>query len=171
MFKETLRKLILENFENLSSFAEKSGLSSGHLSDILSGRRNCKAENLDKMIKVLKEKVDKNSIDELEKYWCFSKTEGKLEEKYNSLEKENKNMKEVLAKLKSDKEMLEQLEEMKSYEEFYKNIFEGLTPEESRQVIQDITERLKLISLEKGTFEETKKYFDNITNILNKEDE
>ncbi len=80
-------------------------------------------------------------------------------------------MKEVLAKLKSDKEMLEQLEEMKSYEEFYKNIFEGLTPEESRQVIQDITERLKLISLEKGTFEETKKYFDNINKIVNKSNE
>ena len=170
MFIKLLKKLITENFESASYFANEAGLSAGYLSDILSGRRNCKAENLDKMIQVLKKKVDSKTVQELEKYWCFNRTDGKLENLFEKMEQENKNMKEVLSKIKSDKEMLEQIENLKSYEEFYKNIFEGLTPEESKQVIKDITERLKLISLEKGTFEEAKQYFDNINSILDKGD-
>ena len=50
MFREVLKKMIEDKYSNNSKFAEDAGLSPGHLSDILSGRRSCKESSLDKIL-------------------------------------------------------------------------------------------------------------------------
>ena len=64
--------------------------------------------------------------------------------------------------------LLEEIDMMKSYEDFYNNIFKGLTKEESLEVVKAITEKLKVIAIDKGRYEETKENFENIEKITKK---
>lgn len=165
MFKDLLKKIIEEKYSSNSKFAEEAGLSAGHLSDILSGRRSCKESSLDKMLAVLA--LPKNLEKELVKEWCFEKTGNKLKEEFEELEKDNKNMKKVLDKVKNERILLEEINNMKTYENFYNNIFKGLSKDEAREIVKAITEKLKLIALDKGKFEESKKNFENLDKIIN----
>lgn len=164
MFKELLKKMIDEKYANNSKFAEEAGLSPGHLSDILSGRRSCKESSLDKILIALN--LTKEKERELIKEWSFEKTGNKLRKEFEELETNNKEMKKVLDKVKNERILLEEIDTMKSYEDFYNNIFKGLTKEESLEVVKVITEKLKVIAIEKGKYEETKESFNNIGNIL-----
>ena len=166
MFKELLKKMIDEKYVNNSKFAEEAGLSPGHLSDILSGRRSCKESSLDKILIALN--LTKERERELVKEWSFEKTGNKLRKEFEELETNNKEMKKVLDKVKNERILLEEIDTMKSYEDFYNNIFRGLTKEESLEVVKAITEKLKIIAIDKGKYEETKENFENIEKIAKK---
>ena len=166
MFREVLKKMIEDKYSNSSKFAEDAGLSPGHLSDILSGRRSCKESSLDKILIALN--LAKEKERELVKEWSFEKTGNKLRKEFEELEDSNKKMKAVLDKVKNERILLEEIDMMKSYEDFYNNIFKGLTKEESLEVVKAITEKLKVIAIDKGRYEETKENFENIEKITKK---
>lgn len=166
MFREVLKKMIEDKYSNNSKFAEEAGLSPGHLSDILSGRRSCKESSLDKILIALN--LAKEKERELVKEWSFEKTGNKLRKEFEELEDSNKKMKAVLDKVKNERILLEEIDMMKSYEDFYNNIFKGLTKEESLEVVKAITEKLKVIAVDKGRYEETKENFENIEKITKK---
>ncbi|MFV0580242.1 MAG: hypothetical protein ACK5NU_16485 [Fusobacterium ulcerans] len=166
MFKKLLKKMIDEKYANNSKFADEAGLSPGHLSDILSGRRSCKESSLDKILIALN--LNKEKERELVKEWSFEKTGNKLRKEFEELETNNKEMKAVLDKVKNERILLEEIDTMKSYEEFYNNIFKGLTKDEALEVVKAITEKLKIIAIDKGKYEETKENFENIENITKK---
>lgn len=166
MFRALLKEMIDKKYPNNSKFAEEAGLSPGHVSDILSGRRSCKEASLDKILLTLN--LNKEDEKELIKEWCFEKTGNKLKKEYEELEESNKNMKKVLEKVKNEKILVEEIESMKSYKDFYENIFSGLNKEEAREIVRAITDKLKVIALDRGKYEETKENFENLENIIKK---
>lgn len=103
-FIELLKKRIGENFQSKYEFSKKCGISSGHVSDILTGRRVCKKITLEKMLLALN--LDKEKEKELITEWCFYRTEDLMKEDYLKLKEENRKLKNTLKKIKERIELV-----------------------------------------------------------------
>ncbi len=166
MFGKILDEMIKKKYDNKTRFAEECNISKGHLSDIISGRTLPREDNLKLMIEKLRASKEEEEI--LIKEWSFDKTGNMLRERYEKLEKENAEMLKVLKSVENEKTLMKKIEEMKNYEEFYDKVFKGLTPSEAKEVLMAISDKLKLIALNKGKLEEVKDDFKDFEKVIEK---
>ena len=169
MFGEILKKRILEQYHTCKEFADKCGIKKTSLSGIINGQKLPRNDRFNLFLKnlTLTEEEEK----ELTKEWVFGRSKNKLRKDYEKLEKQNKNMLEVLSNVKHERELMQELEEKQAYESFYNAFFKNLDIDETRSVLVAILRELKLLSLEKGNTEKFKTKFEQLQALIDKIDE
>lgn len=164
MFGKLLRNLIEKKYESLAKFSEECGISKGHLTDILNNRILPKTKTMNIFVEKLQLKEEEKK--QLLREWAFDKSEGILRKDFEELEKQNKNMLEVLKTVKKEKELLEEISQLKEYENFYNLFFEELSGEETKIVLNAMVRELKAISVDNGKTDTLKKKFEQLEKVI-----
>lgn len=166
MLGDKLREIIERKYDTYSKFAEECKVPVSTLSDVLNNRKIPRESNLNLYIEKL-EPLSEEDKKELIKEWVFARSNGRLRKDVEKLEKENKNMLEVLKEVKNEKELLNEVSNLKKYEEFYNLFFNDLSCDDTRKVLTGMLDMLKIIAFDKGNADIFKERFKEIEKLIN----